>query len=217
MNWPEVVRDLTRRLDTLNRIAVRYRQGEITSLSPLSVDLGGSGIPYTSVRALPGSALAIGDVVAVLTWGNDLLVLGRVKADRSVPSARVYNSAAISAAHNATVMLTFNSERWDSDNIHSTSLNTSRLTCVTPGLYTGLGQVAIAASATGVRQVFVRINSGTLIANDVRSASSAFATELAVPFIWRLAAGDYIELGVFQNSGAARDVTAEFGMAYLGP
>jgi hypothetical protein len=42
--------------------------------SPLAVALGGSDVPYTDVRSL--SAVDVDDVVDVLVWGNDLLVLG---------------------------------------------------------------------------------------------------------------------------------------------
>lgn len=80
MNWPEVIRDVNKRIAELKRLSVRYRQGEITDLDPLSVDLGGSGVPHTNVKTLPAGELEVGDIVAVLTFGNDLLVLGKITA-----------------------------------------------------------------------------------------------------------------------------------------
>jgi len=73
------VLDLARRVTELERTQVRYRQGVVTATSPLSVTLGGSTVAYTSVKALVQPvALAVNDVVAVLAWGSDLIVLGRI-------------------------------------------------------------------------------------------------------------------------------------------
>lgn len=77
-----MLRDLLDRLARLERYQVRYRQGVVTAISPLSVAIGGSDVPYTSVRVLRGAALRIGDPVAVLTFGNDLLVLGAIASTR---------------------------------------------------------------------------------------------------------------------------------------
>lgn len=74
---PDVINDLIRRLDKLERTAVRYRAGEITDTSPLSVALGGSDVAYEDVRALAHGP-TVGDQVAALVFGNDLLVLGRI-------------------------------------------------------------------------------------------------------------------------------------------
>ena len=71
-------RALLQRINALERQQVKYRQGVVTDDSPLSVALGGSEIPYTNVKRVAGGTLAIGDVVAVLTFGNDLIVLGKV-------------------------------------------------------------------------------------------------------------------------------------------
>lgn len=72
-------RDLIQRVQTLERQAIKYRQGVITDDSPLSVALGGSDTPFTDVKRLDdGATLAVDDLVAVLTFGNDLLVLGRI-------------------------------------------------------------------------------------------------------------------------------------------
>ena len=51
-----------------------------------------------------------------------------------IPSARAYNDANISIANVTSTPLTFNSERWDTDTIHSTVTATGRLTAVKSGL-----------------------------------------------------------------------------------
>jgi hypothetical protein len=72
------LRELLERISALEQRSVRYRQGVITDTSPLSVALGGSDVSYESVKQLEGTVLAVDDVVAVLTFGNDLLVLGKL-------------------------------------------------------------------------------------------------------------------------------------------
>lgn len=138
-----------------------------------------------------------------------------------IPSARVYNNASISIPNNTVTALTFNSERWDTDNIHSTTTNTGRLTCVTAGIYHIYGTVQFAGNATGIRSLIIRLNGTTYLASNLSIASSAI-NEIAISTGYSLSATDYVELLVYQNSGAARNVNSvgnyspEFGMTYLG-
>lgn len=73
------LRDLMMRVARLEREAVRYRQGIVADTAPLDVQLGGATVSYEDVSALDSPApLVDNDVVATLTFGNDLLVLGRI-------------------------------------------------------------------------------------------------------------------------------------------
>jgi hypothetical protein len=74
---PKQTRQLLEQLAETDRTAVRYRQGVVTDTSPLTVALGGATGGYVNVRALKGpEPLAVDDVVAVLMFGFDMLVLG---------------------------------------------------------------------------------------------------------------------------------------------
>jgi hypothetical protein len=73
----QLAQDLDRRLRALENTAVRYRAGEITGTAPLDVALGGSDTSFEDVAALTAD-MQVGDIVAALTWGNDLLVLGKL-------------------------------------------------------------------------------------------------------------------------------------------
>lgn len=92
----DMLRSLMGQVQDLERRGVRYRQGTVTALSPLSVALGGSSTAYTSVKQLERGPLAVGDVVAVLTFGNDLLVLGPI-AVRHVIAGAVSSAGAVVA------------------------------------------------------------------------------------------------------------------------
>lgn len=122
--------------------------------------------------------------------------------------ARVYNSAAISIPNSAFTALTFDSERYDTDGLHDTSTNTSRLTCTRGGIYLITAHVVFAANTAGVRYVNIRLNGTTDIASHGGSASNAFETAYSVSTIYQLAVGDYVEVRVFQSSGGALNVNS---------
>jgi hypothetical protein len=135
----------------------------------------------------------------------------------NAPSARVFNSATLSIANGVSTAITFNSERWDNDGIHSTSSNTGRLTCVTAGVYDIGVALGWAANTAGVRIVRLRLNGGaTYVGIDDRNATSSGNSECAFSVPWKLAAADFVEVEVFQNSGGALNVSAsaEFFMSW---
>ncbi len=73
---PRTATEILQRLGDLEGSSIRYRKGVVTAASPLSVVLGGASVPFTDVRAVGGGTFTFGDVVSVLVFGNDLLVLG---------------------------------------------------------------------------------------------------------------------------------------------
>lgn len=128
------------------------------------------------------------------------------KAYVSEISARVYNSANISVATSTFFALTFNSERWDTANIHNTGSNTSRLTAPKTGTYTICGHIRIAGNATGARTVLIRLNGGTEIGRQSLPSVTGTDVYLYILTLYQLTAGDYVELEVFQNSGGSLNV-----------
>ncbi|MGH3029287.1 MAG: hypothetical protein ACRDNE_00695 [Gaiellaceae bacterium] len=71
------IQEILRRLDQLEREAVRLRIGTVTARSPLTVNLGESGV---SVGADAIGAFNLGDRVAALKFGkNPPLVLGKLR------------------------------------------------------------------------------------------------------------------------------------------
>lgn len=70
----KLLHELMGRLDVLDRNAVRLRIGQVTATSPLTVSVGGSATPQAGAHSL--TALSVGNRVAILVSGNDMLVLG---------------------------------------------------------------------------------------------------------------------------------------------
>lgn len=122
--------------------------------------------------------------------------------------ARVYNSADLAVANTTVTTLTFNSERYDDADYHSTSSNTSRLTIPQPGRYRVGGNIRWASNATGFRVVYLFLNASTYIAIESRAAVSGGPTDININTEWEFAAGDYVELQGYQSSGGSLNVTS---------
>jgi hypothetical protein len=123
--------------------------------------------------------------------------------------ARVYNSADIVLATAANTALTFNSERYDSDTLHSTSSNTSRLTVPYDGYYLIGGSVRFAANATGSRSISLVVsNTSSIAGQNTDNLGAATTVQLTVVAAYQLVAGDYVELFASQNSGGNLNVLA---------
>ena len=125
------------------------------------------------------------------------------------PRCRVYNSANISLVNNTVTALTFDTEVLDDGGLHSTSVNTSRITIPADGAgwYSIGGHVRFAASATGYREVKVRLNGVTDLA--IQRVNNSGATDdcrVSISTEYPLAVGDYVELCATQNSGGALNV-----------
>lgn len=124
--------------------------------------------------------------------------------------ARVYNSANISVVSGGSgTILTFNSERYDTDNIHSTVSNTSRLTATTAGKYHISGTLFFANNTTGARGLQILLNGATNIAIvRIPTVAGTDVPALNISTVYDLAAGDYVELIAYQTSSGALNVTA---------
>lgn len=153
---------------------------------------------------------------------RDVERLKRVEKIRH-PGARIYRNAAQSIPNDTFTTLAFNSERYDTDDFHDTAVNNSRLTIPVSGRYLIAATLMFDASAVGYRQAGVFIN-GSLIISLVTlpATGGGIQTNLNVVGIGNLAAGEYAEIGVRQNSGAALNVasaanyTPEVVIIYLG-
>lgn len=137
--------------------------------------------------------------VAPASWGD------QIRDDLVFLSAR----PRAQVSHNTTqshgggwVAASANTEAVDTDAMHSTSVNTSRLTIVTPGTYWFEAVLEFAANTTGVRAAKLLKNGTTDYMGTLFPASTT-ARPMVVGMIPGLVAGDYVEVAGFQNSGGA--------------
>lgn len=159
-----------------------------------------TGTISRSQEGTTGVSHSLGDTVICTPTAEDFRFVG----------ARVYNSANISIASGGSgAALTFDSERFDTDSIHSTSSNTSRLTANTAGKYQIGGSLFFANNTTGARGLQIVLNGGTAIA--ILRTPTVVGTDvsaLQINTAYDLAAGDYVELVAYQTSSGSLNVTA---------
>lgn len=165
------------------------------------------------------------------TWITNSAFEGAVLLGTAAPGAywgtpdgaRVYNSAAETIANNTLTALTFDSERYDNGGLHESVTHPSRLTAVKAGKYLISAHIMWANNATGKRMLHLALNGTTYLASDIRAAAISEYLAISVNTVHHLAATDYVEAMVYQNSGGNLDVLAntnvspEFAMQWLGP
>lgn len=104
----------------------------------------------------------------------------------------------------------FDVEEVDTDAFHSTSVNTTRITVPSgfDGLYHVRGYYRWDATGPGAAGslIFIAVN-GTIIDRTMSPAAAPFLGQ-QISTVLRLAAGDYVELGVYQSSGSNKTVSA---------
>ena len=136
----------------------------------------------------------------------------------SPPRCSIYQTATTSmATSGSSQLILFDTEAYDTDTMHSTSTNTSRVTATTTGLYLVTAALGFAANTTGYRLAQIRKNSagavgsGTRVAIASASAVPTGATSLSFSAYVQLTAGDYVEMFGLQNSGGALATVAGVG------
>lgn len=137
--------------------------------------------------------------------------------------ARVYHNANQSITTATFTQLAFNSERYDTDSIHDNVTNNSRLTCQTAGKYLIIGSIYFAAAAGGSRHLAIRLSTGVDIAYmQLAPDASVNVYRATVAAIWDMTVGQYVEVRVYQDTGAGLNVlvndsnSAEFMMQRIG-
>ncbi len=124
-------------------------------------------------------------------------------------SASVYHNTAQSINNSTWTILSFNSERWDNGDFHSTSTNPSRLTCNRDGKYELWAKVEFTSNSTGYRAAMFYKNGSSFTVYVTQPAINGTSTIVNVSFPFDCVEGDYWELRVFQNSGGSLNVAGD--------
>lgn len=179
-----------------------------------------AGVPdiYTTKGDLGPATGA--DVAARLGVGADDSILVADSASnvgmswQLIPAARVFNASAIDPATSTWVSLTFDSERYDTDAVHTPTGSTQRLTVPTngAGLYLVGGNVEFAAldANTGTYGTRILLNGTTVIAEDFMEHAGNNVVNQNVHTVYSLAATDYVELQAFTSKDLNVNATANF-------
>lgn len=212
---------------------------KVTAAGDLVVGTGANAVGR--LAAVPvGAVLKSGGVGAAPAWGvpsvPELSAGGAGQLVRTNPSTlvsewftppacRVYHSASQAIAPATGTVLAFNSERFDSAAMHDTATNNSRITAPISGVYALTATVQWNSNASASFQTSLMLNGTTLIALQIvtPAAGGALNHGQVVAAIYKLAAGEYVEVYVYQATAGSVNVLSggnyspEFAAAWLGP
>lgn len=127
-----------------------------------------------------------------------------------MPKVKAYDNTGIVCADSTDVLLTLSGESYDTDSMHSTSTNTSRIVFNTAGYYRILATVAWPSATYTVSNIQFRLNSAENIAGGTQVRLQNYNTVRVIvsEFTQFFNAGDYIQAWIQQASGASRTTTS---------
>ena len=136
-------------------------------------------------------SVSTGDVLTATAQNNLLTTLN---SHTVPPMCRVYNSATLTP-YTTNTAITWNSESYDTDAMHDTGSNTSRITFQTAGVYLCTATIRVDATTVTQANLFAKINgaaSPQLGQNLIGGLTTTYAGQIS-SFMYSFSAGDYLE------------------------
>lgn len=166
---------------------------------------------YVELCALTGTPSAIvgGNTNSTHLTAVWLSAGSNTVTEPGVPAVHIYKTTTTAVpAGGSGIIPVFDSERYDTDNMHDLTVNADRLTCKTPGLYDVWG--AIGLSGGGVNVQIVIFKNGTDLVG--ASNTSTTSNEATVTAQVLLAAGDYLTVRYFATSAVTVPSSSATGL-----
>jgi hypothetical protein len=121
-----------------------------------------------------------------------------------VPAARALSSVAQSVPNASATIMTLSGANLDEGGMFDNEQDA--LVVVEPGVYSISGAIGWVGNATGARQVRIFVN-GEIWGFEVETVDNSGFLRQSITALKRLEAGDVIQLGGFQTSGAPLDTS----------
>lgn len=155
---------------------------------------------WTSPRTWVASAVLTAAQLNVDVRDNELFLY-------TPPMCRAYQSSTTeNLATATTTAITFDSEDYDTDSMHSTVSNTDRVTATTAGKYVVTGGIVWAGTGTDGRKIYLYHNNTTIIAGSIYAGTSS-GSVMSCAGQYAAAATDYFQNKGEQNSGGNLSVS----------
>lgn len=202
-------------MSTLINAKLRHKRGTEASI-PMLLD-GQLYLCTDSHKLFKGTAtgnVCIGDITllglkaneadATRTTANKTTVTGAINElnDKGAYNVIVSNTSAVSSASGATTAVPFDTNVIDPKTMHSTTVNNTRVNIVKSGTYLIVGYGMWSGYSTGYRELCIKINNATVIA-DIWSYPTGVQQGMQTVGIAKLNNNDYVELVCAQTSGVA--------------
>lgn len=132
------------------------------------------------------------------------------------PAVSVSNSAGQTVASTVDASMNADTELFDNNSMHSTTVNTSRITIQTSGRYIIVMTVAWPVDVDGYRLLGVRVDGTTTYNVATVPAAPSLPTIISGTKMLTLTAGQYVECRTRHTAGNDLDVELrEFGAYFL--
>jgi spore coat protein U-like protein len=162
--------------------------------------------PYVDLNTIHNPATG---TVPPAAWGDQ--VRDNFESHEDPPACSCFRNTSQAVPSGSTLgALNANDENYDNDSMHSTVTNNSRITINTAGRYTFLAVVTFQANASGNRALAFTVDGTTNYL--VELFPSGQGTNSCVMSGTRtivLAAAQYVECQIWQNSGSTLNVTLD--------
>jgi len=162
------------------------------------------------------------------SYPNPSLAPGAVGVSKfgTIPAVRANTKAATTQAISSGSLTTvnFDNESFDTAGLHDNVTNNSRLTAPVAGVYQVTGNVRWQSNSTATRFVGLYTNTAGRIASVwVPAAGGTADTDESITDVFTLAAGDFVHMEVYQDSGGTLSLVKEgtdapsMSMTWVGP
>ena len=157
-----------------------------------------------SITTVPDKAT--GDIFTESMWDSSI----RDNINNGIVTqlgCRVFSSANV-ATTSTPAAISFNSERFDNDTMHSSSTDPTRITINTDGVYVIGGNVEWQGDS-GRLQVNIKLNGSDFVGGQYQlGLSGSVVTRMVVTTMYNCVAGDYFELFVASQNSVMINNTA---------
>ena len=203
---------------------VKHADLQINSVTGPNVfpsSLSGADI---QIDSLSSSDLGVGSVASSEVADGSL---GTAEFASSFPAVHATRTIDQGVNNNTQTKLNFNSERYDTANMHTNSSpNFSRLTAPVTGIYEVTANIKWRDPGFAFGTNNVNLRRGGSVSAVIASSSNPGDLSNSVSTMVRLLAGDYVEVDVHQSGGDTEAVSSgssvgqsspEFSMTWLAP
>jgi hypothetical protein len=221
--------DLTGTLPTVTIAANAVTSTKIADNAVTNTKIADGSVTTTKIADANVQTAKIADAAVTTAKLADTGVSTAKLADAAVtvakmasfPAVQVHRTANQTIANSSLTALTFDTgnatEDFDTDTMHSLSTNPSRLTATTAGVYVICASATFTAAAATDDLLQLKQGGSTVLASTAISSGNNWGDVTSVCAIAKLAAADYVEAYVEQNSGGGLDITAaNAAMVWIG-
>jgi hypothetical protein len=207
----------------LKKLGSRLSYANVAATVAIFLAVGGAGA-IAATNSCPGNIPCVNsdDIIDFDVRTTDLADAAVTPEKQGIaPAARVRRiTSGQSIANNTTIKLSFQSENFDTADLHSNTVNPTRLTAPKPGLYQVNAGVVWQNNASGSRELWL-LSGGSPGAWSQIHSTLASGPRQTVSDLISLPAGGFVEALVRQTSGgsllASQSSSTFMAMTWVGP